>query len=303
MPLVASQCSTHPLVGMQFIVGLVLGCRLFAGHSSSAPENPSAPNGALVVMTYNVRSASRGSPVAWDLRRPLMRECLRQYSPDVIGTQEAYFQQLKDLIEDFPEYAWIGQCRDGGSSGEFTAVFYRKSRFEPLAFDHFWLSDTPETIGSKTWGSQLPPRMVTWVRVLDRQTKREFYVFTTHVDGNKQAQEKSVRLIRQRVAALEPVLPVLLTGDFNAVPGKDKAYDLLVGDEFFADSWTRARERRGEGFSTFNGFKTLVKNERRIDWILARGVVTVEAAETVTFAREGKFPSDHLPVVAWLRFP
>ncbi len=285
------------------MLGLVLGCGLSAGGSSWARETPSPSDGTLVVMTYNVRSASRGSPFAWELRRPLMGECLRQYSPDIIGTQEAYFQQLKDLTGDFPEYSWIGQCRDGGSAGEFMAVLYRKSRFEPLAFDHFWLSDTPDTMGSKTWGSQLPPRLATWVRLLDRQTRREFYVFTTHVDGNKQAQEKSVRLIRQRVAALDPALPVLLTGDFNAVPGKDKAHDLLVGDGFFADTWTLARQRRGEGFSTVNGFKTLVKNERRIDWILAHGEVSVDASEIVTFSRDGKFPSDHLPVVAWLRIP
>jgi endonuclease/exonuclease/phosphatase family metal-dependent hydrolase len=255
----------------------------------------------LVVMTYNVRSASRGSPVAWEVRRPLMRECLGCYAPDVIGTQEAHYQQLKDLVEDFPEYGWIGQCRDGGSQGEFMAVFYRKSRLEPLAFDHFWLSDTPETIGSRTWGSKLPARMVTWVRLRDRQTGHEFYFFTTHVDGNKQAQDKSVLLIRKRVQALDPALPVLLTGDFNAVPGKDKAYDLLVGDGFFADAWTAAKERRGEGFSTFNGFKALVKNDRRIDWILARGNISVEDSEIVTFSRNGKFPSDHLPVVARLR--
>jgi endonuclease/exonuclease/phosphatase family metal-dependent hydrolase len=43
-----------------------------------------------------------------------------------------------------------------------------------------------------------------------------------------------------------------------------------------------------------------VRSERRIDWILARGKVSVDASEIVTFSREGRFPSDHLPVVAWL---
>ena len=39
----------------------------------------------------------------------------------------------------------------------------------------------------------------------------------------------------------------------------------------------------------------------RIDWILARGKVTVDAEEIETFSRDGHFPSDHCPVVAWLR--
>lgn len=264
---------------------------------------PSPPANPLVVMTYNLRSASPGSPVPWPERRPLMVECIRSVNPDVIGTQEGWYAQLKDLAADLPEYAWIGQGREGGSKGEFLAVFYRKARLEPLAFDHFWLSDTPEVIASQTWGRKLPPRMVTWVRLADRQTGRNFYFFTTHVDGNRTAQEKSVALLRQRVAALEPARPVLLTGDFNAVPGRDRAYHLLVGDGFFADTWTLARTRRGEGYSTFTGFKGLAKNERRIDWILVRGEVTVDAAEIVTFSRDGRFPSDHLPVVAWVRLP
>lgn len=279
--------------------GLLL---VFAGLATPV-TGVAVTNPPLVVMTYNIRSASPGSPVPWRERRALVAECIRRVAPDIIGTQEGHFQQLRELAADLPAYDWIGQGREGGSKGEFMAVFYRRAHFEPLAFDHFWLSDTPETIGSKTWGSKIPPRLVTWVRLADRQTHRAFYVLTTHLDGNKQAQEKSVRLIRQRVDALDPSLPVLLTGDFNAVPGRDATYDAFVGDQFFTDTWMLAWSRRGEGFSTFNGFKALVRNERRIDWILARGNVTVDAAEIVTFSREGSFPSDHLPVVAWLRFP
>ncbi len=269
----------------------------FAGLSAPATV-VATTNPPLAVMTYNLRSASPGSPVPWRDRRALVVECIRQVAPDVIGTQEGWYSQLKNLAADLPEFDWIGQSREGGSHGEFMAVFFRKARLEPLAFDHFWLSDTPAVIGSKTWGSKLPPRLVTWVRFADRRTGREFYFFTTHVDGNRTAQEKSVELIRQRVAALEPALPVLLTGDFNAVPGRDRAYDVLVGDRFFADTWLLARTRRGEGYSTFNGFKALAKNERRIDWILARGEVAVDEAEIVTFSRDGRFPSDHLPVAA-----
>jgi hypothetical protein len=52
-----------------------------------------------------------------------------------------------------PDYEWIGLGRDGGNHGEFMAVFYRVTRFEPLEFDHFWLSDAPNVVASSTWGS------------------------------------------------------------------------------------------------------------------------------------------------------
>ncbi len=272
---------------------------ILLGVPGSAPVRS---KDTLAVMTWNIRSASRGSPVPWPQRRSLLRECIKNVSPDVIGTQEGYFQQLNDITADLPEYDWIGQSRTGGSRGEFMAVFYRKSRLEPIAFDHFWLSDTPETIGSMTWGNPVP-RMLLWVRFLDRLTGSEFYLATTHIDGNKNAQAKSALLIRDRLGALDPAVPVLLTGDFNAVPDRDKLHELLVGEDLFADTWLAAKERRGEGWSTFTGFKELVRNERRIDWILAHGSVAVDASEIVIWNRAGKFPSDHLPVIAWLRFP
>ena len=144
--------------------------------------------------------------------------------------------------------------------------------------------------------------MVTWVKFRDRATGGEFYVFNTHFDHQAQpAREKSAELIRQRVTALDTKLPVLLVGDFNAAAGSNPAYEILTGDSFFTDAWTVAAERRGEGTNTFNGFKPAEPNGVRIDWILTRGDVTVAEAETLMFARDGQFPSDHFPVIARVR--
>ncbi|MCF7674507.1 MAG: endonuclease/exonuclease/phosphatase family protein [Akkermansiaceae bacterium] len=253
-------------------------------------------------MTYNLKFASPKPPNAWPVRRPLMREVIRQIAPDVFGTQEGLYPQLKELAADLPEYEWIGTGRDGGSRGEFMAVFYLKARFEPLAFDHFWLSDTPDVIGSSTWGNS-NRRMVTWVRFLDRQTKQEFFFWNTHFDHQLQpAREKSAKLVRKRVAALDTKLPLILTGDFNAAGGSNEAYRILTDVGFFADTWMTAKERKGEGLNTTNGFKAIGRNGVRIDWILTRGEVVADSTEIVTFSRDGQFPSDHFPVVAKLRF-
>ncbi len=253
----------------------------------------------LCVMTYNLRFGSARGPEAWPDRRPLMRECITSISPDIIGTQEGLYGQLKDLAADLPGYEWIGQGRDGGSKGEFMAIFFRKERLEPLAYDHFWLSDTPNVVGSSTWGNS-NRRMVTWIRFLDRQAKREFYLFNTHFDHQIQlAREKSAALVRERVEALGTNAPVLLTGDFNA-PYTNPAHQILVKDEFFIDTWDSAKERVGEGLGTFNGFKEVPKNNTRIDWILSRGKVRIDKVQIVTFNKGGRFPSDHCPLAAWV---
>ncbi|MBA4150706.1 MAG: endonuclease/exonuclease/phosphatase family protein [Verrucomicrobia bacterium] len=252
-------------------------------------------------MSYNLRFASSVSPNSWPERRPLMREVLTQTSPDLIGTQEGVYAQLKDVAADLDGYDWIGLGRNGGNRGEFMAVFYRKTRLEPLEFDHFWLSDNPAEIGSMTWGPTLP-RMVTWVKFQDRQTQQQFYFFNTHFDHKVQlAREKSSELVRQRVAALDTTLPVLLAGDFNAAAPTNQAYKILMADKFFHDTWDTARNRSDAITGTFNGFKALQPKGARIDWILTRGDVTVDTLEIVTFSKNGQFPSDHLPVMADLK--
>ncbi len=255
----------------------------------------------LTVMTYNLRYASDTPPNAWPDRRPIMKTCIRSVQPDLLGTQEGLYRQLRELAADLPEYDWIGTGRDGGSRGEFMAVFYRRARFEPLEYDHFWLSDTPEIIASSTWGNS-NRRMVTWVRFRDRESGAEFYFWNTHLDHALQvAREKGARLIRDRVNALKTRLPVLLVGDFNAVAGTNPVYDLLVRDGGFKDTWELAAERRNADFNTFNGFAPPKREGQRIDWILLRGEADVAWSEIVTFAQNGQFPSDHFPVVARVR--
>ena len=279
-----------------------VGC-VFAGVlllvSSAVGAEPTA--GTLCVMTYNLRFASPTPPNAWPQRRPLLTGLIGRLAPDVIGTQEGVYAQLQDIATDLPDYRWIGLGREGGSRGEFMAVFYRQDRLEPLAFDHFWLSDTPEVTGSATWGNTYK-RMVTWVRFRDRRTQAEFWFFNTHFDHQVEtARVKSAELLRRRMTGLKPQLPVVLTGDFNAAAGTSEAWKILTQDGFLHDTWQTTRERRGEGIGTFNDFKAVRPQGPRIDWIMTRGEMTADRVEIVVDERDGQFPSDHFPVVAHLR--
>lgn len=256
----------------------------------------------LKVMTFNLRFASAQPPHAWPDRRPVMKRLLEKEAPDVIGTQEGLYGQLNDLATDLPGYAWIGLGRDGGSRGEFMAIFYRRDRFEAVAFDHFWLSDTPAAIGSKTWGNHYA-RMVTWVRLRERASGREFEVWNTHFDHQvEEARRKSADLLQTRLAAAEPKLPLLLLGDFNCAAGASEAYTQLTHAAGLADTWTAARARRNEGLNTFHGYEPPKRDGERIDWILARGAREVTEAAILDYAEHGRTPSDHFPVTATVRF-
>lgn len=270
--------------------------------TSSFADEPEVKPLKLRVMSFNLRFASTQSPNAWPDRRPVVRELITQAAPDIIGTQEGLYAQLRDIAADLPAYEWIGLGRDGGSRGEFMAVFYRKDRFEPVAFDHFWLSDTPDRVGSITWGHKYQ-RMVTWVRLRERASGREFYMWNTHLDHEVEtAREKSAVLIGQRIAALDPAVPLLLTGDFNCAAGASRAYEILTGEARLADTWTMAATRQNERLNTFHNYESPLRDGVRIDWILGRGVTSVESAAVVDFQRGNQLPSDHFPVMADVRF-
>ena len=103
---------------------------------------------SLKVMSYNIRYASNSKPNAWPDRLPVLAELIKQNNPDIIGTQEGKYYQLKELNAKIPGYRWLGIGRSGGSRGEFMAIFCKPESFEVLEFDHFWLSDTPNVIAS-----------------------------------------------------------------------------------------------------------------------------------------------------------
>lgn len=252
-------------------------------------------------MTYNLRYASQSPPNSWPQRRPVAKALIDETRPDVIGTQEGVYQQIKDLAADLPEFRWIGTGRDGGSRGEFMAIFFRADRLEPLEYDHFWLSDTPDVIGSATWGNS-NRRMVTWVKFRDLANDLDFYFINTHFDHQVQpAREKSAALVLERVEKLNTRRPVILVGDFNAVAARNPAYDTLVGADRFQDAWLAAG-KRGPEINTFHNYGGPKPGEARIDWILTRGNVSCDSAEVVTFEQGGQYPSDHFPVLARLKF-
>lgn len=285
----------------RFLQSLATTPLLASSLQAEQRETGVVPSGELTVMTYNLRYASQKPPNDWPARRPIVKALLRQYTPDVLGTQEGLYPQLRDILTDLPGYDWIGLGRDGGSRGEFMAVIYRRERLEPLEYDHFWLSDTPEVMASSTWGNT-NRRMVTWVRFLDKRTRRPFYFWNTHLDHALQpAREKAATLILDRIRKqTDPKVPLLLVGDFNAVAKANKVYDQLVTEGGLKDTWDLTSIRHNEKTNSFNDFKQPQMKGERIDWILTRGGVSVRDTGVVTFEQNGQWPSDHFPVMAHL---
>ncbi|WP_281290785.1 endonuclease/exonuclease/phosphatase family protein [Streptomyces sedi] len=189
--------------------------------------------------------AAPGTPDSWTDRRPVLARFLARERPTVLGVQEALYHQVKQVDADLPKgYDWIGLGREGGGRGEFMGIYYDADRLEPLDFDHFWLSDTPNVIGSASWGNSVI-RMTTWARFLDRRTEREFIHVNTHFDHQSEnARQRSAALVAERIAGFGPDVPVVLTGDFNTPAGSSESYRLLVTEGGLVDTALFSRSCR-----------------------------------------------------------
>ena len=248
----------------------------------------------LRVMTFNVRlPLEQDGANRWEARRDLMVDVLRAENADVIGTQELHKHQGDELIRRLPGYEWFGEGRRGGEGDEHMGVFYRKDRLRVRASGNFWLSDAPDVPGSITWGN-LFPRMVTWAQFERIGDGLRFVLFNTHLPyrtEDESARVRSAELINARLRELSPNEIVILVGDFNDTP-ESRTHAALTTT--LTDALTASPKRSGPD-ATFHGFTG--KADRRIDWILFRGL-RVKQIKTVTTNRDGRYPSDHFPVVA-----
>lgn len=253
-------------------------------------------------MTYNIRYAAADPQHLWQDRLPLVRDLVLRAAPDVLGVQEALDAQLRDLDGALAQYSWVGQGRDGGREGEYGPIFYREDRLELVDSGEFWLSDTPDAIGSITWGNSLA-RMVTWALLRHRETGVQFFAYNTHFDYDPSAagdevRLKSARLLGERVAGAQH--PVLVTGDFNDAAGASASYRELVENAGFHDAYNPQTQR--EPFvASFHDYEPPIADGERIDWILTSGAVTAESAQVVDNGGSARLASDHFAVLARLR--
>ncbi len=263
----------------------------------------------LRVMSYNVRYATAKDGInAWDNRKEFLAETVGAFDPDLLGTQETLAVQRDFLAKKLPGHAVLGVGRDDGlEKGEMMALYWRKDRFDKLDGGHFWLSETPDTAGSKSWDSSLP-RMVTWVKLKDKKLPDALPILylNTHFDHmGKTARLESAKLIRKKIDALGTGCRVLLTGDFNSGEGSEP-YKVVFGDfeskpSPLVDTFRAAHPTATKEEGTGNGFLASRLGGARIDWIGCTADWDVRSAAIDRTSRDGRTPSDHFAVNAVLK--
>jgi endonuclease/exonuclease/phosphatase family metal-dependent hydrolase len=291
-------------------IAAIVATSLISLHGETAAAEPAD----LRVMSFNIRFAKAGhSEVAsennWSdpahPRRERAIRVIRDYQPDLLGVQEAREEQINDLREALPEFEFYGVGRDDGKTGgEFSGIYYRKDRFTRKDAGSFWLSATPEQVGT-TFSFNKLPRIASWLKLGDSKSGREFVYLNMHWDHqDESAREKAAALVLEQLAKIAKDMPTIVTGDLNSKE-HSPAFATLTGadksDRKLLDSYRELNPKRSPDEASFDDWKGTIKGSR-IDFVLHTAEFKPTAAEIVRTNYDGRWPSDHYPVTATLRF-
>lgn len=259
----------------------------------------------LEVMSFNIRyDEPNDGTNSWDNRKDQVLSLLKFEDVDLLGTQEVLHHQLLDISAGLPDYTVVGVGReDGFLKGEYSAILFKKDRFDLKDSGTFWLSETPHELGSKGWDGACE-RVASWALLTDKASKRTVFFINTHLDHvGVIARHEGVNLLLSQAKELAKGAPVIITGDFNAEPESDVIQNVLNPNNplTLVSSHTAAINKKGVNW-TFHGYDKVPLDERQvIDYIFVSSAAQVLEYEVLPMQWEKQFISDHCPILAKIK--
>ncbi|NLI70333.1 MAG: endonuclease/exonuclease/phosphatase family protein [Firmicutes bacterium] len=294
--------------------------------SLAVPEHIQEEDTGIKVMSYNIRLITRESDVAhyWTNRREHMVDLIKNYDADIIGFQEVTHPQYRYLIEQLgDEYDHYGLYRSGLNRergniiigdpdpeptllnmlrisivDEGSPIFYRKSRFELLNYDTFWLRENPMKPG-RGWDARIK-RICSTVELRDHYTGRILTIYNTHFDHiGEQARQNSALLINE-ISEQAQGTPIVM-GDFNAPEGS-VVYNTLISRSLADAKYLSPADLRDSG-RTYNGYGK-ADDDHPIDFIFTdESSFRASSYRIITDMHTGSiYISDHFPLLVELEY-
>ncbi len=253
----------------------------------------------FTAMTYNIRYDTKSdAPFHWDARKKAAAVMLKKEKPSLLGLQEALIHQVQFFDSILYDYGRVGVGRDDGkSAGEFSALYYDRTRFELLDSATFWLSDTPSR-PSMGWDAACK-RVVSWAKLKDKKSGKVLFAFNTHFDHKgKEARMNSAKLLVEHIKSTASGYPVIVSGDLNATV-EDAPIQYLLNQGILKNSRDCTDTRKGPDI-TYHDYGRVQGGV--IDYILVSPELKVVENKILDAPIDGMFLSDHNPVKVKLNY-
>jgi endonuclease/exonuclease/phosphatase family metal-dependent hydrolase len=260
----------------------------------------------LRIVTWNLWG--RGGP--WNERHERIASTLLAVQPDVVALQEVWAEEGGRIQADLLAAA-LG----------FDRVWASRYAIDGVAVGNAILSRWPIAKSEVRW---LPARpdleeLRNVIRAAVDGPRGRLAIYTTHLNwrfDQSDVRQEQVRFVARLITETrEEGFPPILTGDFNAAPDSDEIRmltgrtTLAVPGLVFHDAWEAAGDG-GAGFTWTNAnpwARQDLEPDRRIDYVFVGwpkkgGAGHVTSCRVIGQAIDGVFPSDHLGVLAELRY-
>lgn len=276
-----------------FLIAFAVFFSLFSYAKSSAKQPVD-----IRWATFNIRCISKDDykiDCGWDQRKERVVKYLLDNQIDICGMQEVTAEQFDYLRANLKKYDCVGVGRtDGKRKGEATPVFFRKDKYKALDKGNFWLSETPDVVGSKGWDAALE-RVASWVKLKDKKTGRIFMAVNTHLDHvGKVARRESAKLIMRKIQEIVGSNPAVVTGDFN-VTEQDEAYTTMISNEFkMNDAYHMTENNTGVTFTWHDFCRIPADKAEKIDYIFITPTIKVSHTHIEPTHKEAQL-TDHNP--------
>ncbi len=253
---------------------------------------------------YTGNDFDKTSTELWEERRATIESLVGSYNFDIVAMQEVNFDRfisLKKALSDYDNVIGDGEGRMDVE--ELAPIFFNSDNFLVLAKSQFWLSETPDLPGSKSWGA-LYPRITTWVKLQSKITGHIFFVFNAHFCHlNEDAQLKSSALFLKKINEIAGDAPVIVAGNFNAALHSPVELLLTSNWDRFHSLQNSARLSKKKQQATKNNrsSKRFVPM-RHTDHILVNSYFTVQNFHPIQSESIEKLYTGHRPVYAKVKF-
>lgn len=274
---------------MRFFIFL-LPALLFTQSCNSSSSTVEADTVKLI--SFNIRNSySNDKSNSWKYRKEAVVNFLLTEQPDVVGMQEICPDQLAYLAESLPQYKQVGIGRgdDNKARDEHMTVFYLESRYDLLDSGNFWLNETPDSC-VMGWDAACY-RLVTWVKLKNKNSGKTFYYFNTHFDHmGVTARFESSKLLANKVREIAgDSASVIAGGDLNESINNELFAPLK---DYMAD--TRAIAPEKDSIGTYHNYGQ-ANPFTAIDHLFSRNVEVI-SVHTLTGGYGVPYISDHYPV-------
>lgn len=270
----------------------------------------------IKIISFNLRADFKHDKLnRWDFRKEYAMKLIRDSGATIIGVQELLPKMRMDVQSLLDNYTVLGWGRYHGTKpggDEHSDIIIKNDDADVDFYKTFWLSKNNDEVSRAYYA--FFPRICTVAEVYVKALGQRVRVFNTHFDHIcGMARVLGVNIILRTMSELneEQPMPTILMGDMNASP-KSRPIRILrenlhpYSNIHLSDAYSSCKpesiRNTHHGFKQTAGLLTKLIDRAPIDYIFVSDEFKVLDVYADHSSDNGRFPSDHFPIVATLQF-